>query len=266
MSPRRPTPTPMPLDIRLMQALTALLVAVAVLMAMVAGLLWLGRQPWFDLRAVVVQGEVTRNNALTLKTNVVPRLSGNFFTADLAQVRAAFESVPWVRLAVVHREFPNRLRAVLFEHHPVAYWGEENQGTLVNEQGQVFEANVGEVEGESLPRLKGPPDRSAQVLAMYKQLQAVFNTHDMAIEQLELSPRGNWRVITETAAAIELGHGGPEDVLPLLQRFLRTLPQVAGLHGRSPRALLSADLRHNDGYALRLQGVTTLDSESKKTP
>jgi len=264
MSPRRSTPVP--LDIRLMQALTVLLVAAALAVAVSAGLLWLARQPWFDLRAVVVQGEVTRNNALTLKTNVVPRLSGNFFTADLAQARAAFEAVPWVRLAVVHREFPNRLRAVLFEHHPVAYWGDEQQGTLLNEQGQVFEANVGEVEGESLPRLKGPLDRSAQVLAMYRQLQPLLQAHDMDIEQLELSPRGNWRVLTQTAAALELGHGLFDDVAPALQRFLRTLPQVAAQHGRSPRALLSADLRHPDGYALRLQGVTTLDPEPKKKP
>lgn len=264
MSQRRPAP--MPLDVRLMQALTALLVGVAVLTAVAAGVLWLARQPWFDLRAVVVQGEVTRNNALTLKTNVVPRLSGNFFTTDLAQARAAFESVPWVRLAVVHREFPNRLRAVLFEHHPVAYWGEDHQGTLLNEQGQVFEANVGEVEGESLPRLKGPLDRSTQVLAMYRQLRPMLQAHNMDIEQLELSPRGSWRVLTETAAAIELGHGTYPELAPVLQRFLRTLPQVAARHGRSPRALLSADLRHPDGYALRLQGVTTLDTEPKKTP
>ena len=42
-----------------------------------------------------------------------------------------------------------------------------------------------------------------------------------------------------------------------LQRFVRTLTQVAGKYGRRADALESADLRYEDGYALRLKGVTT---------
>jgi cell division protein FtsQ len=31
-------------------------------------------------------------------------------------------------------------------------------------------------------------------------------------------------------------------------------------------ALLGADMRHKDGYALRLRGVSTLDDNDKKNP
>ena len=43
-------------------------------------------------------------------------------------------------------------------------------------------------------------------------------------------------------------------------RLVRTLGQVQqrlASAGASPRALLAADLRHADGYALRLRGVST---------
>ena len=43
-------------------------------------------------------------------------------------------------------------------------------------------------------------------------------------------------------------------VMARIDRFVATLPDV---HKRFGRALEHADLRHADGYALRLRGVTT---------
>jgi len=237
-----------------------------VLIAGVAALRWLARLPVFALQAITVEGEVARNNALTLKTNVVPHLQGNFFTLDLAQARQAFEAVPWVRAAVVHREFPNRLRVRLWEQQPLALWGEEGSSTMLNQQGQVFEANVGEVEAESMPRLKGPDSQSQQVLAMHRTLRPVLQAAGMDIDELELSSRGSWKLLTAQGAVIELGRGQPQELVERLQGFLRTLAQVASRYGRTPRALVAADLRHEDGYALRLQGVTTTEGDVRKKP
>ena len=86
------------------------------------------RQPMFLLGAIRIQGELTHNNAATLRANVAPRLEGNFLTVDLQAARAVFETVPWVRRAVVRREFPNRLKVVLYEHKAVALWGTEADG------------------------------------------------------------------------------------------------------------------------------------------
>jgi cell division protein FtsQ len=36
-----------------------------------------------------------------VRGTALPRIKGNFFTANLDAVRAAFESVPWVRRAAV---------------------------------------------------------------------------------------------------------------------------------------------------------------------
>jgi cell division protein FtsQ len=257
---------PLPMDIRLMHLTGSLLLAAGVLMSLLAGVWWLARLPVFGLQAITVEGEVTRNNALTLKTNVVPQLHGNFFTIGLEQTRQAFEAVPWVRAAVVRREFPNRLRVQLLEQHPVALWGEEGSSTLLNQQGEVFEANLGEVEAEGLPRLKGPVSQSLQVLVMFQSLRPVLQTSDMDIDELELSPRGSWRLQSTQGAVIELGRGQPQELMAQLQVFLRTLPQVTARYGRTPKALSAADLRHKDGYALRLQGVTTTEGDPRRKP
>ncbi|WP_090141478.1 cell division protein FtsQ/DivIB [Limnohabitans sp. DM1] len=260
------TTMPLPLDVRLMNMTTALLMVALVLLGATSGAWWFIRHPMFAIESISVHGEVGHNNAVTLRANVMPQLEGNFFTLDLAQAREAFEDVPWVRAAVVQRDFPNKLRAALLEHRPIALWGEEDANTMVNEQGQVFEANVQDVDVEQLPRMKGPEGMSSDVLQMYRFLSPMLNSVDMAIEQIELTTRGNWRVVLQGGAHIELGRGTEAELGANVQRFIKTLSQVTSRYGRTPTALLAADLRHKDGYALRLRGVSTIDTPTKQKP
>jgi cell division protein FtsQ len=255
---------PLPLDIRLMNMAAASLLAVFVLLLLGGTVWWLLRHPVFAIQAITVQGEVTRNNAITLRANVVPQLQGNFFTINLQQTKEAFEVVPWVRGAVVHRDFPNRLRTVLVEHEPMALWGDESANKMVNQQSQVFEANVEDVDIDKLPRLKGPDVQSQTVVHMYRHLLPMFEAVDMGIDQLELTPRGSWRVLTDRGALLELGRGTEAEMAAQLQVFFKTLAQVTARYGRTPNALEGADLRHKDGYALRLRGVSTLEADGKK--
>lgn len=257
---------PLPADVRLMNMATALLVVVFVLLALGSWAWWMIRHPSFALQTITVQGEVSRNNAFAFRTHVLPKLEGNFFTIDLAKTRQAFEAVPWVRVAVVHRDFPNRLRAVLLEHRPMALWGDEDAGTLINEQGQVFEASLDDADAERLPRMKGPATESQTVAGMYLALSPRLEALDMQIELLELSPRGSWRLQTQRGAQIELGRGSSADILQRLDVFLTSLKQVTARYERGVSALAAADLRHKDGYALRLHGVSTVDADNKKKP
>jgi cell division protein FtsQ len=254
---------PVPFDVKLMNLIATLLFALCALMLLAAGAWWVLRQPFFPLAAIRVDGEVTHNNEVTLRANVAPQLAGNFFTVDLAQARAAFESVPWVRKAVVRREFPNRLRATLTEQVPVAHWGDEAGSKLVNGYGEVFEANVAEVD-DNLPRLDGPAGQAGQVLGMYRVLAPLFQPHDLSIEELTLSGRGSWQVVLDTGATLELGRGQSEEVAARTSQFLKSVAQVAQQYGRTLASVEGADLRHRDAYALRLRGVTTVVTDPKK--
>jgi len=252
-----------PFDVKLMNIVATLLFALCAVMLLAAGAWWVLRQPFFPLTAIKVDGDVVHNNAITLRANVAPQLAGNFFTVDLARARAAFESVPWVRKAVVRREFPSRLRVTLTEQVPVAHWGDESESRLINSFGEVFEANVAEVD-DSLPRLSGPPQQAGQVLGMFRVLEPIFRARDLDISQLTLSPRGSWETVLDNGGQIELGRGQGEEVAARAERFLQSVRQVAGQYGRSIESVESADLRHKDAYALRLRGVTTVTADPKK--
>ena len=247
---------PSPLDVKLMNLTASVLFVLCAVLVLAAGAWWALRHPAFAIGRIVVQGEMVHNTAVTLRANVAPQLSGNFFTINLQAAREAFEQVPWIRSAQVRREFPRTLRVVLQEHHAVAYWGVDTETAMVNREGEVFEANG--ADQENLPRLSGPQGQSVLVLQMYAQLQPLFEADGMSLEALDLSHRGGWRATLEGGAVVELGAGTGQEVAQRTQRFLRTLTQVAGQYQRRADALESADLRHNGGYAVRLRGVSTV--------
>lgn len=250
----------LPGDVRLMNGVAGLVFVLALGAGLWAGVQWAARQPAFAIRSIRVDGELQRISAETLRAGAAPRLAGSFFTADLGAARAAFESVPWVRRASVRRVWPDRLVVQIQEHRAAALWQvEESDDRLVNQQGELFTANVGDVEDEALPAFAGPDAQSALMLDMHRRLVPLLRAHDMDIEQLLLSSRGSWRVLLDSGATLELGRGGLDEVAQRTQRFVRTLPQ---LRQRWSAPLEYADLRHTDGYAVRLRGVTTTPAAS----
>ena len=259
-------PAPLPWDIRVMNITSGVLVVVVLCLSLGTAAWWALRHPVFAIEKIAVYGDVAHNNAVTLRANVMPQLSGNFFTLDLKQAKDAFEAMPWVRKATVHREFPNRLRVRLDEHQPVALWGENSETSMVNQDGLVFEANVDDIDADQLPVLSGPVGQSVLVWQMYNYLRPIFGTVSIGVDKLELSPRGSWRVQTDSDATIELGRGTQEEVGQRLQIFLKTVAQVTSRYQRTTTSVLAADLRHTQGYALRLRGVTTLGNDGNKKP
>lgn len=253
---RLPPVLGLPADVRLMLATANLVFLLAAAAACFAAALWAARLPVFAIIAIRIEGDINRNSEATIRANAAHRLAGNFLTLDLQKSRAAFEAVPWVRRAEVRRVWPGRLAVTLEEHEPTALWlGIDGNDKLVNSFGEVFEANIGDVEDEGLPTLAGPDGSSAAMLAMQKRLKPVFKGLGAGdIEQLDLSARGSWRVTLDKGAVIELGRGSEDEVVQRSQRFALTVPRVAAQY---QRPLESADLRHADGFAVRLKGVTT---------
>lgn len=246
------------IDLRLLNAGTALLFVIFLASTAWTLVRWASNSAMFNLQGITVQGDVTHANVPTVRAHVVSRVSGSFFSLDLARTRSVFETMPWVRHAVVHRDFPNRLRVQLQEHQVAAYWGEASEPRLLNTFGEVFDANVGEVEIDDLPRLNGPQGQSTAVLAAYRALLPQFAAMDLTIESLELTSQGSWRIGLSGGAVIEAGRGDLDEVQARTRHFLKTLTRVLARYQRPIGALESADLRHENGYAIRLRGISTL--------
>ena len=249
----------LPFDIRFMNWVASALFLGVVVAALGAFALWVARYPSWTLSRIVVDGEVEHQNEVTFHAYLAPHLRGSFLTQDLQEIKRLFETVPWVREAVVRREFPNRLRVTLREHEVAAWWGEAGGGQLVNLQGEVFEAHSDENPAQAWPELAGPDGRSAQVHALYRELRPVFEPLGQVLVRLELGVSGNWQAKLDGGTVIELGRGEPAELIGRARRFSSTVPQLLARY--DGRGIESADLRYPDGYAVRMHGVKTVTDD-----
>jgi cell division protein FtsQ len=232
-------------------------------MLVAAGGSWLARQPYFMLQSVRIDGEVARTNPKTVLANASHELSGSYFTLDLGRARDAFEAVPWVRHAVVQRVWPNRLVVQLEEHRPAALWqGEEGAERLVNSHGEIFDANLGDVDEDKLPAFSGPKGSAPQMLQMLARLRTVLAPLDATPARLALSGRGSWRVELDSGMAMELGRGPDDEVIANCERYVRTQAQVLARH---KRPIESVDLRHAGGYAVRFKSAVAASAPTNNT-
>jgi cell division protein FtsQ len=242
------------------------LLAGAALLALVgAAAHWAMRRPVWDFSRVQIAGDVQHNSEATLRANVLPRLSGNFFSLDLQAAKTAFEQAPWVRRAVVRRTFPNRLLVHLSEHVPVAIIGAEGDSRLVNSFGEVFVANAAEITAD-LPRFVGDESQSARMLKLYQTASEPLKLLELAIDELQLRSNGSWVAELDSGATLELGRGEPQEIAQRVAQFTSSLSTAAAQVGRKASDLEAADLRYPQGYALQLRGIKTQSSPVNATP
>ena len=105
---------------RLLNLVSGALVGMALLGFSVTGLLTLLRSEAFPLRTIVLASETSHLTQEQVAAAVRPRLRGNFFSVDIAEVRAAVQALPWVRRATVRRVWPDRLE-IAVEYRPVQF-------------------------------------------------------------------------------------------------------------------------------------------------
>ena len=106
----------------------------------------------------------TRNSVATIRANAMPQLAGNFFTLDLrrgaARLRVGALGAPGggaAHLAEPAGGAPGgapRRRAVGHRRAATTSWS--------TRFGEVFEANLGDVEDDALPTLQGPDGSAAR--------------------------------------------------------------------------------------------------------
>ena len=239
-------------DIKTMNAVSGALFGLFALAWLVAGLWWLAQRPMFTLRAIRIEalGEMPlrRVNQTTIKGTAIPRIKGNFFTADLDAVRQAFETVPWVRRAAVRREWPNKLVVSLEEHVPLGTWGED--GRLVSIRGEPFTANLEEAEEDGkLPEFYGPEGSEKDVVRRFADFRQWFAPIKLGPESVQLSGRYAWTVKLDNGMTVELGREPSATTLnERVGRLVKAYPQLVA---KWQNGIESIDMRYPNGLALR---------------
>lgn len=223
----------------LLNGVSNLLLAAAFLIAAYGAGHYVMRLPAFPLREVRVSDRPVHVTRDQIETIVRRELQGNFFTLDLAQTRATFEKLPWVRKVNLRRQWPDRLDVALEEHVPLARWG---NAALVNTHGEVFAAAY---DGK-LPLFVGPEGSAKEIAIQYGYFQRSLAAIGQVPVQVLLSPRRAWQIRLDSGLTLELGR---ERIESRLDRLVAVYDRSIG---RLQRELDYVDLRYPNGFAVRI--------------
>jgi cell division protein FtsQ len=241
-------------DIKALNAISAVMLGLALMMIATAGARWIALRPMFNLHQVRVEAAsdqpegLRRVNALTVRSTALPRIKGNFFTVNLESVKSAFEAVPWVHRVTVRRAWPDRLVVSLDEFTPLGTWGDD--GKLLSTSGEVFTANLDEAEEDgALLKFSGPDGSESDVhdrLADFRQWFLPMGVHPVGIQ---LSERYAWTVALDNGVQVALGREQtPTTLQDRVKRLVQIYPELAS---RWQNRIVSVDLRYQNGLALK---------------
>ena len=222
---------------------------------------WIAGDRW-PMRRLQVSGPFQRVSAEQVRAAVLPQIESGFFAIRMDPIRNAVAVLPWVERVEVRKRWPDQLVISLTEHRPFARWGRDK---LLSEHGRLFAA-PGSPDLQALPEFAGPPERVADVIALYNQAQPLFVGTGERVQGVSVSDRGSWTLRLRDGTEVIVGRSDPQ---ARLGRFAHLLPQLAA--GRPGQALLRADLRYTNGFSLTWssgsgQGVPALPERTKSGP
>ncbi|MBI2316884.1 MAG: cell division protein FtsQ/DivIB [Betaproteobacteria bacterium] len=230
-------------------------------LAALLGVLYLGghvlvHSPAFALRAIEVHGDLRHVGRAQIVDALQGRVSGTFFTVEIAAIRSLFEGIPWVRRAEVRRVWPDRLAVRLEEHRVFARWGQAAEAKLVNVYGEPFSGQS----DADLPLLAGPRGSEREVVRRYAQFHELLAPLALEVRQVHLSARRAWQLGLSNGLTLQLGRDSEGDpVRERLARFVEVYPRTLA---PLARRLEYVDLRYPSGFALRVPEIAA--SEARK--
>jgi cell division protein FtsQ len=222
---------------RLLNAAAGFLFGLVVLGAALAGAHWVLRSSLFPVRSIELTTPLEQASRQAVEATLKTR--GNFFAADLAELRASLERLPWVRRASLRRAWPDRIEVALEEHLALARWGNEG---LVNVHGERFSGKS----DVDLPLFVGPPGTEGEMARRYARYSELVVPLGSPIERVVLSQRHAWQLTLANGMQLMLGRDA--------EAAERRLARFVEAYGGEAQANHVVDLRYPNGFALRNRG------------
>jgi cell division protein FtsQ len=227
--------------------------------------IWLSQQPVFTLKQLQIESagnqDLKHLQLPAVRSQVLDKVQGNFFSVRLQDVKNAFEAFPWVRHASVRRAWPNGLIVSIEEQKPLGVWGKADQQKLINVHGEVFDGSIAELdENTPIIEFSGPDGSSKEVLRLYQKASTWFKPWDAEIKSLTLSDRYAWHIKLSNGVRIEFGREEEQAKGALEQRVAQLLQYWPQVQQKWPNRVDAVDLRYANGFAVHIVGAPTKPS------
>lgn len=195
----------------------------------------------FEVRDILTLGR-ERTKAGDIYRILEPYYGQNILSVDITAIQQRLQSLPWVREATVARQLPDRLRAELVEHRPIALWHSASGPALVSDAGDII--TVAALSPyRHLPILSGADAPTAAPGLM--RLLATRADLAQRVTGAERVDGRRWNVFVDGRIEIRLPERDAESAWTRLAR-------LDAEQGLLRRALAAIDLRLDDRVIVRI--------------
>lgn len=224
------------------------------LVLVLAGGVWLLAQRMPDelmpIENVQIEGTFVQLSRDDIRQRLGSALNGDYFTADIDEVRAALLTLPWVQDASIRRQWPSTLRVRITERRPIAYWSDD---ALMSDRGEVFRPKLINRD-MPLPMISGPDGLHQKVWEFLVELHSELSGLGLEVNRLVLDERRSWSMQLSNGVELRLGRNDTER---RIQRFVRVFsmqnaPKIDDIN--------YIDLRYPNGFAMKSK--KSLEKES----
>jgi cell division protein FtsQ len=210
--------------------------------ALAVAVLWAFDQP---IRTVAVQGRFQRVAPVDVERVVKASLHGaGLLSVDLAAVRRAIHTLPWVDAVSVERAWPRALSVLVIEQTAAARWGERG---LLNTRGELFDSDERHIPPE-LAQLSGPDGKESAVAQRYLAAEGRLMQAGLRVTAMRLDARGAWEFDLANGVTVRLGR---RQVDERFEKFMNTALKLVTQRGED---IAYVDMRYTNGFAIGWRG------------
>jgi cell division protein FtsQ len=204
--------------------------------------MWAFNQP---IETVAVEGRFQRVTPVDVERVVKTQVhNAGLLSVDLAGVRRAIHTLPWVDAVSVQRAWPRGLDVLVVEQSAAARWGERG---LLNTRGELFDTDERHIPPE-LAQLSGPDGKESQVAQRYLAAQGRLLQAGLRCTAMRLDARGAWEFDLANGVTVRLGR---RQVDERFEKFMTAALKIVTQRGED---IAYVDMRYTNGFAIGWRG------------
>ena len=228
------------------RALGVLLGVPAVIAGAALAVGWVLDQP---IESVSVAGRFQRVAPVDVERVVKAQVHGaGLLSVDLAAVRHAIHTLPWVDAVSVQRAAALCSRTSTSSPRGQARWGERG---LLNTRGELFDSDERHIPPE-LAQLSGPAGKESVVAQRYLAAEGRLLQAGLRLTALRLDARGAWELDLANGVTVRLGR---RQVDERFEKFMNSALKLVTQRGED---IAYVDMRYTNGFAIGWRGNVAL--------
>ena len=202
---------------------------------------WIQNPKHLTIKSVKVTGDLRVLDKTQLQPVIEPYTKTNLYLLETKKLEEALEKNPWVQSASMTHVWPDQLTIKIFEHHPVAFWGENS---MLADNGVIIKAIEKDKKG-ILPTLYSPNKKGRNMAKGFLQIRQWMKGFPLKMVEFKENARGSWQITLDNGMVLKIGREQQEK---RLKRFMVGYKQ--GLVNVIDNIRM-VDLRYTNGFAVK---------------